>query len=520
MPGAGLNMLAQPSSVWANRRLAVPAPRYWLKVGALALAYYGSAKLGYELSFAGPVAAIVWLPVGVGISALYLGGMRLWPGVLAGDLLANDYMALPLGSALAQTCGNVLEVIVATLILRRFVKSRSALGDMQDLRGVLLAIGAGTALSATVGTASVVLGESIGGRDAMTVWRTWWLGDFAGALVVVPFAIAWAQAPRRLRGHGRAAEAGLLLVALLGLGEAALQSHRPLSYLVFPALTWAGLRFGQRGATLAIALTCGLAVLNTTHYTSPFLYHDIPRSVLNTQLFIVVSALTTLCLAAVVSERRSYADGLSASRARLVEASHAERERIERNLHDGAQQHLTSLAIFLGVAAERVRAAPLEGEALFGEARRQLDAAVAELRELSHGIHPSLLTESGLAAAMQSVARRSTIRMTFLELPRQRLDPVVEATAYYVFAEAVANSQKHAQASSMQVRVRTVGDSLHIAVSDDGIGGADENGPGLRGLRDRVETAGGIFRVESAPGRGTRVFATVPLPQSTDSPGR
>src|SRR4051794_8041847 len=126
--------------------------RYAFAVGALAVVYYGAAQLGYALEVAGPVAAVVWLPVGIGIAALYLGGLALWPGVLIGDLLANDYTALPLGSALGQTFGNVLEVLVAVLLLRRLVRSGSPLETVGGVVGMVAAIAAGTAVSATVGS--------------------------------------------------------------------------------------------------------------------------------------------------------------------------------------------------------------------------------------------------------------------------------------------------------------------------------------------------------------------------------
>ena len=121
---------------WRWRAFALPGGerlRYLLGVGTLAAAYYGAAKLGYELEFTGPVAAIVWLPVGVGIAFLYLGGLRFWPGVLIGDLLANNYSVLPVGSALGQTCGNMAEVLVATLLMRRLVRRGSPLDTVGGL---------------------------------------------------------------------------------------------------------------------------------------------------------------------------------------------------------------------------------------------------------------------------------------------------------------------------------------------------------------------------------------------------
>src|SRR6476620_1962992 len=145
-------------------RPAISAPaqrstvRYLLGIAALAVLYYGAAQVGYALDFAGPVAAIVWLPVGVGVSFLYLGGLRFWPGVLIGDLLANDYSALPLGSALGQTCGNMLEVLVAVVLLRRLLRGRSPLASVWGVGCMLIAIVVGTAVSATIGALSLRLG--------------------------------------------------------------------------------------------------------------------------------------------------------------------------------------------------------------------------------------------------------------------------------------------------------------------------------------------------------------------------
>ena len=174
-----------------SQRLANPTARYLLGVGALAGLYYAGAKTGYVLEFSGPVAAIVWLPVGVGISFLYLGGLRFWPGVLIGDLLANSYSTLPIGSALGQTVGNMLEVILATVLLRRLVRRGSPLDSIQGVGAIVVAIAAGAAVSATIGVSSLLSGGVVHGDAAPTVWRTWWLGDASGALIVVPLALAW-----------------------------------------------------------------------------------------------------------------------------------------------------------------------------------------------------------------------------------------------------------------------------------------------------------------------------------------
>jgi signal transduction histidine kinase len=481
-----------------------------LGVAAVAGAYYGAAHIGYALEVAGPVAAIVWLPVGVAIAALYLGGLRLAPGVVLGDLLVNDYRALPIGSALGQTIGNLLEVVVAVVVLRRLVPRGSPIATVRGVGCVVLAISLGTAVSATVGSGSLWAGRVISLNALPTVWRTWLLGDFVGGLIVVPLALAWHTLPPRRWWRTRGIETGLMLLSIATLTIVALQARNSLTYLVYPALVWAALRLGQRGATLAIATSAMLAVWRTTHNVGPFHFTSITRTVLSTQLYILVAALSTLLLAAAASERETLADEVRQSRRRLVEASDIERRRIERDIHDGAQQRLTALAYKLRRAVDE---APPEAPqtAILEDAENELLVAIDEVRELAHGVRPSVLADLGLANAIRSIAARSIVPITLPELPSVRCDDRSEATAYYVVAEAVANAHKHADPTSIVVRARSSHRWLSVEVVDDGRGGArEEDGLGLQGLRDRVEAVGGTFDVLSALGKGTRVSAHIP----------
>jgi signal transduction histidine kinase len=494
------------------RGLLVQGPATYLSgVVLLAGLYYGSARLGYELRFAGPVASVVWLPAGVGIAFLYLGGLRFWPGVLVGDLLANDYSALPDWTALVQTVGNMLEVVVAALLIRRLARGASPLVSVRGVGSMLFAIAVGTIVSATVGLLSLVPTDVVEPDRLLTVWRTWWLGDLSGALVVVPLAIAWRAPLRRRLDARRFAEAACVLAATIGLGELALGSGNRLAYLCFPALMWAALRFREQGATLALAVVAGLAVWHTTHDVGPFVFGSVTRSVLNTQLFIGVAALSSLFLAAIVAEREQIAEGLAASRARLAVAADTERRRLERNLHDGAQQRLSVLAYRMRAAAERAEREPDQAAKLYEDAENELQLAIDELRELAHGIHPPVLTALGLSRAIADIATRSPVAIDLVEMPTSRLDDATEATAYYVVAEAVTNAQKYARCSRIRVRAHLANGRLDVAIADDGVGGAAETGgSGLAGLRDRVEAMGGQFEVASVVGQGTLVAASIP----------
>jgi signal transduction histidine kinase len=211
------------------------------------------------------------------------------------------------------------------------------------------------------------------------------------------------------------------------------------------------------------------------------------------------------------AELRSQLEEVVASRARIVEATQDERRRIERNLHDGTQQRLVSIAMALGLADAKVATDADAARRLIAEARGDLSKALEELRELSQGIHPGILTERGLGKAVDELAQRMHLPVEVdVRLP-ERLPTPVETAAYYVISEALTNIAKHAGASRAQVMVGRQHGRAVIAISDDGRGGADAgHGSGLRGLRDRVEALGGRFGLDSPLGMGTAIRAEIP----------
>lgn len=204
-------------------------------------------------------------------------------------------------------------------------------------------------------------------------------------------------------------------------------------------------------------------------------------------------------------------DTLRETQARSVDIAMADRRQIERDLHDGAQQRLLSLGMDLGMALEKFESDPDGARALVGGAHQELQRAIAELRNLARGIHPAVLTDRGLDAALSALAARSPVPVRLDVQLRERPPASVEATAYFIVAEALANAAKHAHANTVEVRVHTIGDALHVEVADNGVGGAAEQpGGGLAGLADRATSVEGSLRVSSPEGGPTIVAAELP----------
>ena len=210
------------------------------------------------------------------------------------------------------------------------------------------------------------------------------------------------------------------------------------------------------------------------------------------------------------ADLRARLSDLRASRARIVEAGDSARRKLERDLHDGAQQRLVSLSVVLRLVAGRIPSDSPEAE-LLATARTELNESLAELRNLARGIHPAVLSDHGLEVALESLAARTHVRVTHaVELERRPPAPV-EVAAYYLIAEGLTNVAKYAHAGSAEVHVTREHGALVVEVSDDGVGGADPgHGSGLRGLADRVEALDGRLRVWSPPGGGTRLRAEIP----------
>jgi signal transduction histidine kinase len=210
------------------------------------------------------------------------------------------------------------------------------------------------------------------------------------------------------------------------------------------------------------------------------------------------------------AELRARLEELRGSRARVIEAGQTERQRLERNLHDGAQQRLIALSLELSLLEERLRD-DSDAAAKLSVARAEIAASLEELREVARGLHPAVVSAHGLEVALEQLVARAAVPVTLTVEVGSRLPESLEVAAFYLVSESLTNVGKYAQASGATVAVRMQGGVLVVEVADDGVGGADETqGSGLRGLADRVEALGGKLRVWSPLGRGTRVRAEIP----------
>jgi signal transduction histidine kinase len=260
--------------------------------------------------------------------------------------------------------------------------------------------------------------------------------------------------------------------------------------------------------------TSGRAVTAVDRDDEPVavLVHD-PSLLDQPELLDAVAATASIALenARLQSDLRARVDELAESRARVVQAEQSERQRLERNLHDGAQQRLVALSLDLGRLEHELGASDPDAQVRLVDARRQVAASLDELRDLARGLHPAVVSAHGLPVALEELAARATVPVDLVVDLDDRLPEPVEVAAYYVVSESLANVGKHACADSATVVVMRRRDRLVVEVTDDGVGGADtELGSGLRGLADRVEALGGQLRVWTPPGGGTRVLAEVP----------
>jgi signal transduction histidine kinase len=393
---------------------------------------------------------------------------------------------------------------------------------VEHVGGMLVALGAATAISATVGTLSMLAGGVVDEADATEFWRTWWLGDTSGALVVLPLMLAWARDPLTAWRRIRTWEGAAVIASVIALGVAAVSTEEPITYLVFPALIWAAFRFGPPGATLAIAITAAVAIGVTAHDVGPFSQQAIDHRTLSTQLYIAVAALTTLFLTAVVSERERSSRDLAEARRTEGDRAVEERRRIARDLHDSVSQALFSTVLHTRTAQ---KALGPDGASPSGRVAQSL-SAIAELTKSVQSEMRALIFElrrdpvhDGLVAALaRQAAGMGASDGLYVDVrgpgPRLEVSQLVEAQLFAIGREALSNVEKHSRATAAQVRVQATPGMVAVEVRDNGRGFNTAVGHpghfGLESMRSRAAEIGGRLTITSTPGFGTLVRVDVP----------
>ncbi|OLE36189.1 MAG: hypothetical protein AUG48_08395 [Actinobacteria bacterium 13_1_20CM_3_68_9] len=279
--------------------------RLCARIAVLAGVYYGAAKLGLSLAFAAPSVTAIWPPTGIALAAILLWGYRVWPGVALGALLANSWTGVPFFAVAGITVGNTLEALAGAYLLRELAGFRASLERVRDVLALAVLAGAvSTTISATIGVTSLLVGNEITSDDLGSVWRTWWLGDMGGDLLVAPALLVAATHWPYRRMPARLLEAIALAAAVVGVSALVFSQSTALTFVVLPLIVWAALRFWQPGAVGTTLLMASIAIPLTENDVGPFSGHSPDERLLLAQGFLGVTSLTALVLAAVITERR------------------------------------------------------------------------------------------------------------------------------------------------------------------------------------------------------------------------
>jgi signal transduction histidine kinase len=531
------------------------------ETAALAALYVVAARFGLALDAVAGFATLVWAPTGIAIAALLLRGYRLWPAVTLGALIANVWAGAPPGTAAGIALGNTLEAVVAVYALRQLPGFRASLERLVDvLAFIVLAAGLSTVVSATVGTASLRLSGVIAAGETAATWRTWWLGDMIGALVVAPLLLVWGTMqpgfPERRRVLETLALATTVITAslLIFTSPVAPGARAQQAYLLFPPLIWAALRFGKRGAVTSTFAASVIAVSGTINGVGPFAEATLYQSLQGLQIFMGVITATFLLLGASISERRQAHHELALARETAESANRAKAEFLAVVSHE-LRTPLNAISgygemLAMGLSGplttqqqDSISRIQRNAQHLLTLIEEVLSFARSEAGRL-HFVTTSVRLRTALAELEPLVGAELQKReLRFLQEPpesdlRVRADP---EKLRQILLNLVGNAIKFTPpGGQISVGAKRERDFARVWVSDTGVGippdklkrvfepfyqvegGSTRRYPGFGlGLAialDFARAMDGDMSIRSSPGGGTTVSVVLPLAEPDGSP--
>jgi signal transduction histidine kinase len=520
---------------------------------ALAIVYIAAARAGLTLDAIAGFATLVWAPTGIALAALLLFGFRLWPAVLIGAFVVNLWTGAPLLGALGVAIGNTMEAVAGAFVLRRIPAFRRELDRLEDVASfVVVAAGLCTAISATIGVGSLALVGTIQSSQIAVAWRAWWLGDLVGALVVAPLLLVWLSerpltlAPRRV---GEAAVLTLILLSINGYifgGATSAATSLEQTYLVFPALIFAALRFGQRGAVTAAFITTAIAVWGTVAGHGPFARPVLHQGLFALQTFIAVATTTFLLLGASVAEHQRSEEWLRRAREIAEEANRAKSDFLAVMSHE-LRTPLNAISGYVELLDMQIAGPVTERQRAY---LTRIQNSQQHLLALLEDVLGFARLETGrLAVSLQPVMVYDAIvaleGMLELEMQKKGLtfarptpDPSLVARAdpeklRQILLNLLANGVKFTpEGGQITIGADRVRDTVRVWVRDTGIGIPSDQiknvfdpfyqvdrgptrkypgmGLGLAIARDLARAMKGDVWLESTPGQGSTAWLALP----------
>jgi signal transduction histidine kinase len=530
------------------------SPAYFGQVAIVAILYVLAALAGLRFDAVSGFASLVWAPTGIALAVVLLAGRRIWPGIFIGALVANVITGAPLLAAAGIGVGNTLEAVIGAYALRRVPGFRLRLASMRDVLA-LIVFGAllATMISALIGVATLYFAGLAARQNLAETWRTWWIGDAIGALLIAPLILVWAATPRARLSARRVVEAAVLMLGLLGACVfvfiiSVSRGGGPLgqAYVFFPLLMWAAIRFNQRGAVTATAIVSAIAITGTVMGRGPFIQPTLHDSLLALQTFMGITGATFLVLGASISERERSREQLREAHRIATAANRAKAEFLAVMSHE-LRTPLNAIAGYAELLALGVPG-PLTPKQTDAVGRIQSNQEhllaliddVLSFARIEAGTSPIAIGPVGVGKAIDSL--EASVRP---DLERQELSYIWNGcdSALVVRADRVklrqillnvlGNAIKFTPPQGrIELSVARSADRVSIRISDTGVGIPPEMtehvfepffqvqtgttreypgvGLGLAISRDFARAMGGDITVESVLGKGT--VLTVELP--------